>query len=205
MSFHAIPEVKLALRGSQKLFKRVLLAGTLVSVIFYVLFTLVVLGYLGINTPEISTLSLGTVFVFLGILTMFTSYLAAGNALIENFKFDERSEALRGKIREFVTENIPADMMVGMFVDEHFDEDWAFYMKMAKKLSEIGWLTMSWPKEYSGMDASVWERCVMGEEAGYWGIPGLGMGVSGTAWVGPSLMLFGTEEQKQKYMELMTI
>jgi len=90
MSFHAIPEVKLALKGSQKLFKRVLLAGTLVSVVFYILFTLVVLGYLGTNTPEISTLSLGTVFVFLGILTMFTSYLAAGNALIENFKFDEK-------------------------------------------------------------------------------------------------------------------
>ena len=90
MSFHAIPEVKLVLKGSQKLFKRVLLTGTLISVVFYILFTLVVLGYLGANTPEIATLSLGMLFIVLGILTMFTSYLASGNALIENFQFDER-------------------------------------------------------------------------------------------------------------------
>ncbi|MFO7964526.1 MAG: acyl-CoA dehydrogenase family protein [Desulfobacterales bacterium] len=119
-----------------------------------------------------------------------------------DFKFDEKSEALRKEVREFVKENIPKDIMVGMFVDEHFDEDWEFSMKMSKKLSENGWLTMSWPKEYSGRGASVWERCVMGEETGYWGIPGMGMGVSGTSWVGPSLMLFGTEEQKKKYIPM---
>ena len=90
MSFHAIPEVKLVLKGSQKLLKKVLLTGTLISVIFYILFALVVLGYLGTNTPEIATLSLGALFIILGIFTMFTSYLASGNALIENFKFDER-------------------------------------------------------------------------------------------------------------------
>jgi alkylation response protein AidB-like acyl-CoA dehydrogenase len=119
-----------------------------------------------------------------------------------DFKYDEKAIVLKGKIRDFVKENIPEDVMLGLFVDEHFDDDWELSMKMAKKLSDIGWLTMSWPKEYCGMDASVWERCVMGEEAGYWGIPGLGMGVSGTAWVGPSLMLFGTEEQKKKYIPL---
>ena len=117
-----------------------------------------------------------------------------------DFEYDEKAEALRKKIREFVKENIPPDIDIGMFMEEHFQDDWDFSMKMAKKLSDIGWLTMAWPKEYGGMDASVWERSVFGEEIGYWGIPGGGMGVSGTAWVGPSLMLFGTEEQKKKYL-----
>jgi hypothetical protein len=31
-------------------------------------------------------------------------------------------------------------------------------------------------------------------EAAYRGIPGLSMGVSGTGWVGPSLVLYGNEE-----------
>ena len=119
-----------------------------------------------------------------------------------DFKYNEEAEALKVKVREFVKENLPEDIMLGLFVDEHFDEDWDFSMKMSKKLADIGWLTMSWPKEYCGMDASVWERCAFGEEAGYWGIPGMGMGVSGTGWVGPSLMLFGTEEQKQKYIPM---
>ncbi len=119
-----------------------------------------------------------------------------------DFKYDEKAEALRKQIREFVKENLPQDKERGMFSEEHDDDEWAFSMNMSKKLSEIGWLTMSWPKAYGGMDASVWERCILGEEAGYWGIPGLGMGVSGTAWVGPSMMLFGTEEQKKKYLPL---
>ena len=90
LSFNAVPEVKLILKKDKKLFKKVLVSGTLVSVLFYILFTFVVLGYLGTNTPEIATLTLGVIFVILGIFTMFTSYLASGNALRENFKFDER-------------------------------------------------------------------------------------------------------------------
>ena len=90
MSFHAIPEVKIVLYKKEKLMKKVLIFGTLISVIFYSLFTLVVVGFKGIATPEIATLALGTVFVFLGIFTMFTSWFALGNALEENFMFDER-------------------------------------------------------------------------------------------------------------------
>ncbi|MBA3031177.1 MAG: acyl-CoA dehydrogenase family protein [Proteobacteria bacterium] len=119
-----------------------------------------------------------------------------------DFKYDDEAEALRTKIREFVKANIPPDIALGLFADEHFQDDWDFSMKIAKKLSETGWLTMAWPKEHSGMGASVWERCVFGEEIGYWGIPGGGMGVSGTAWVGPSLMLFGTEAQMNKYLPM---
>jgi len=90
LSFNAVPEVRLILKKDKKLFKKVLISGTLISVIFYILFTFIILGYLGANTPEIATLTLGIVFVILGIFTMFTSYLASGNALRENFKFDER-------------------------------------------------------------------------------------------------------------------
>ena len=117
-----------------------------------------------------------------------------------DFRYGEKAEKLRKEVREFVKENIPVEGFSGLLSDEHFDEDWAFSMKMSKKLSEIGWLTMKWPKEYGGMDASPWETCVLKEEAGYWGIPGLTMGASGTQWVGPSLMFFGTEEQKKKYL-----
>ena len=90
MSFHAIPEIKIVLRNKEKLMKKVLVTGTLVSIVFYTLFAFVVVGFKGIETPEIATLALGTIFVFLGIFTMFTSYFALGVALMENFVFDER-------------------------------------------------------------------------------------------------------------------
>jgi alkylation response protein AidB-like acyl-CoA dehydrogenase len=119
-----------------------------------------------------------------------------------DFQYGEREERLRKEIREFVRENIPPDHRAGMAEEEHFDEVWEFSLSMSKKLSEKGWLTMTWPKEYGGMGASLWEQILYFEECRYWGIPGIEMGVSGTAWVGPSLMLFGTEEQKKKYLPL---
>jgi alkylation response protein AidB-like acyl-CoA dehydrogenase len=61
---------------------------------------------------------------------------------------------------------------------------------------------MAWPKEYGGQGASYFEQHVYIDEASYWGIPGTTMGVSGIGWVGQSLMLFGNEEQKSKYIPL---
>jgi alkylation response protein AidB-like acyl-CoA dehydrogenase len=84
--------------------------------------------------------------------------------------------------------------------EESRDEDWQFTMQISKKLSQNGWLTMAWPKEYGGQDASHFEQHVYIDEASYWGIPGTTMGVSGIGWVGQSLMLFGSEEQRKKYI-----
>lgn len=90
MSFYAIPQISMILHENEKIMKKVLITGTLISMAFYILFTIVVVGVNGINTPEIATLSLGGIFILLGVLTMFTSYLTLGNALQENFMYDER-------------------------------------------------------------------------------------------------------------------
>lgn len=90
IGFHAIPDVKIILKNNEKYFKRTMKTGTLVSMIFYILFAIVVVGYKGVETPQVATLVLGNVFIFLGMFTMFNSYLASGNALRESFKFDER-------------------------------------------------------------------------------------------------------------------
>lgn len=90
MSFQAIPEVKMVLKRNERYFKKVIKTGTIVSVLFYAFFAFIVVGMKGLNTPEVATLNLGVVFVILGILTMFTSYLSGGNALRESFQFDER-------------------------------------------------------------------------------------------------------------------
>ncbi len=119
-----------------------------------------------------------------------------------DFQFGEKEEQFRLEIREFVKENLPKGFIGNMFEEEHTDENWAFAMSIAQKLAKKKWLTISWPKEYGGMGASTWQKVVFAQEAGYWGIPGIGMGVSGTAWVGPSLMLFGTKEQQEKYIPL---
>jgi len=89
-SFYAIPQISMILHDNEKIMKKALITGTLISMVFYILFTLVVVGVNGMNTPEIATLGLGGIFILLGVLTMFTSYLTLGNALQENFMYDER-------------------------------------------------------------------------------------------------------------------
>ncbi len=88
LSFTALPEINLVIGKNKKLMKKILIIGALIPIVFYSLFAFVVVGFKGLETPEIATLGLGNVFVLLGILTMFTSYLALGNALQDHFLYD---------------------------------------------------------------------------------------------------------------------
>ncbi len=89
LSFAAIPQAKIILKNKKDL-KKAIIIGTIIPIIFYALFTFIVVGYLGPNTPQVSTLALGKASIILGILTMLTSYIALGNALQEEFVFDEK-------------------------------------------------------------------------------------------------------------------
>ncbi len=109
MSFYAIPELQIILHKNEKQMRKVLITGTAISVIFYSIFAFVVVGVKGIQTPEIATLALGEFFVFLGIFTLFTSYLSLGNALLENLMYDER---LRKSEAWFLTSIIPIFLFV---------------------------------------------------------------------------------------------
>ena len=119
-----------------------------------------------------------------------------------DFGLGQREEALRQDVRKFAEREIPDSCIVNFLDEESRDEDWTFSLSVSKKLAEMGWLVMAWPRRYGGQDASHLEQMVFAMESAYWGIPGLSMGVSGTGWVGPSLMLYGNEEQRQKYLPM---
>jgi amino acid permease len=88
LGYSAIPEVRRIIGEEGEIMKRTIWTANIVSFAVYVLFTFVVLGTLGINTPQLATLSLGKVFVLLGMITIFTSYLALSVALIDTLRFD---------------------------------------------------------------------------------------------------------------------
>ena len=69
ISFHAIPEVNVLLgkKKDKSLMKKILITGSIVSVLFYIIFAFIVVGFKGSSTPEIATLGLGNLFVLLGI------------------------------------------------------------------------------------------------------------------------------------------
>ncbi|MEO8538556.1 MAG: acyl-CoA dehydrogenase family protein [bacterium] len=65
-------------------------------------------------------------------------------------------------------------------------------------LAERGWVAPHWPKEYGGAGMSAMEQFVLNQEFASAGAPGVGG--SGLAMLGPTLILHGTDEQKKKYL-----
>jgi tyrosine-specific transport protein len=88
IGFSAIPEVGRVLKKEKKLMKKTIIWSYVLIFASYVIFTFIVLGTQGTNTPQIATLSLGKIFIILGMLTMFTSYLALSIAFMHMLKYD---------------------------------------------------------------------------------------------------------------------
>ncbi len=88
LGFSAIPHLKMILNKNKKKMKSSIILALILTLIIYIIFTIVVVGSKGTLTPEVATLALGKPFILLGILTMFTSYLALSDALINTFHFD---------------------------------------------------------------------------------------------------------------------
>ena len=72
-----------------------------------------------------------------------------------------------------------------------------FEETVRKELADRSWTALAWPKEYGGLDASPMQQMVFNEIMGYERIRASSMG---TMWVGPSLMIYGTEEQKERWI-----
>ncbi|OGO47379.1 MAG: hypothetical protein A2W34_05965 [Chloroflexi bacterium RBG_16_64_32] len=118
------------------------------------------------------------------------------------FRFTAEEEAFRTEVREFLKIELPPGWSaLGGFDSETelgSEQQSEFGRKFNKKLAKRRWLTMPWPVEYGGLKASIMQQMIYNEEMAYASAPtGLSMGV---AWVGPSLMIYGTEEQKKRYL-----
>lgn len=84
----AIPEMRRILKKNQKLLKKAIIIGSLVPLLVYTLFVIVVLGLHGTAIEQIATISLGKTVTLLGIFTMFTAFLALTLALQDTYRFD---------------------------------------------------------------------------------------------------------------------
>ncbi|MBI2767227.1 MAG: acyl-CoA dehydrogenase family protein [Chloroflexi bacterium] len=121
------------------------------------------------------------------------------------FSYEPDVEAFRTEVQDFIRAELPPEEERMARGDEggfkSNKEEYDYVMGFQKKLHQRDWLAMAWPKEYGGGGASHMRQLVYNEEMAYNGAPGFNMGI---AWVGPSLMLYGTEEQKQRFIPRIT-
>jgi alkylation response protein AidB-like acyl-CoA dehydrogenase len=108
------------------------------------------------------------------------------------------AEEFRVEIRSWLKENLPA----GWF-DEGFemsDEDRrVFNQNWPSKLFEGGWICATWPKEYGGKGLTTMQGVVLSEEFAAAKAPMRG-DFFGDTLVGPTLLQWGTEEQKLEFL-----
>ncbi len=113
-----------------------------------------------------------------------------------DFRFTKEEEAFRRELRELIRTELPPDWP-GTDAYGRTD-DVAVERHMRRKLIERGWLTMSWPREYGGQDASHVRQSIYAEEMMYHEAPGRDS--AGVGLLAPALMFHGTEEQRKQHL-----
>jgi alkylation response protein AidB-like acyl-CoA dehydrogenase len=116
-----------------------------------------------------------------------------------DFNFSPEDEAFRTEVRTWLEANKKFAPPSSNIMAEENEGDWEARVRWHKKLNEGGWVAVNWPKEYGGRGATVMQRLIFREELNRLGLsePFIGMGIS---LLGPTLMHWGTEEQKRNHI-----
>lgn len=113
-----------------------------------------------------------------------------------DFAFAPEDEHFRTELRAFLAEELPG-WWRGMFVDD--PRAMPFTRAFCRKLAARGWLTMAWPREHGGGDASLWRQAVLREEMWAHDEP-RGPQYMNLNYIGPCIMRFGTDAQKRRFL-----
>ena len=108
-----------------------------------------------------------------------------------DLNYSPEEEAFRQKVRNFLEENVPKKSFGEMTREE--GRAWQ------RKLHEAKLLGPAWPKEHGGAGLSEMKQAILNEELARVNAPHV-PGQMGIWWVGPAILGFGTEEQKQRFV-----
>src|SRR3954452_13351913 len=111
-------------------------------------------------------------------------------------RFQESPEerALRAELRAYFTTLMAEEDPSGLGAPG--DNEPAF-RRIVRRLGADGWLGIGWPKEYGGQARSAREQFIMFDEVQRAGVPFPFVTIN---TVGPTIMRFGTDEQKRRYL-----
>lgn len=108
--------------------------------------------------------------------------------------FSEAHDVFRRAVRRFVAEEVKP------YVRE-WEEAGEFPSKIFRRLGELGYLGIRYPKEYGGAGGDFFMAVVLAEELAYSGAGSLPLAVAThTEMALPPILRFGIEEQKQRFL-----
>lgn len=112
-------------------------------------------------------------------------------------------EGFRTEVRQWLSQNFPKSLRGGKLImshtqsdDEHFEPD---YILWKERMGSKGWATPTWPERYGGGGLSIAQADILAQEMAnaraFNPIGGLGI-----MMLGPTLLEYGTEEQKLRHI-----
>jgi alkylation response protein AidB-like acyl-CoA dehydrogenase len=103
-------------------------------------------------------------------------------------------EELRTYFATLMTPEIRAELAKGTDYG-----DGEAYRQVVRQLGKDGWLALSWPAEYGGRDGDTMDQLIFMDEAAVAHVPVPFLTIN---TVGPTIMRFGTDPQKARYLPM---
>ena len=115
-----------------------------------------------------------------------------------DLRYSDSQQAFRAEVRAWLSEHVPANSLPSFDTEEGFEahRDWE------RTLAEGNWGMVTWPEAYGGRGCDLIEWLIFEEEYYRAGAP-LRVNQNGIFLLGPTLMEYGTEEQKARFIPAM--
>jgi 3-oxocholest-4-en-26-oyl-CoA dehydrogenase alpha subunit len=111
--------------------------------------------------------------------------------------YTPEQERLRQQLREYFAGLMTPEFRRGLAHTGGDYGDGQAYRAVVRQLGRDGWLALGWPAEYGGRGGSTLDQLIFTDEAATAGVPVPFLTIN---TVGPTIMRFGTDEQKARYL-----
>ncbi len=111
--------------------------------------------------------------------------------------YTPEQERLRQRLREYFATLMTPELRERLASTGGEYGDGEAYKQVVRQLGRDGWLAIGWPTEYGGQNRSVVEQLIFTDEAATAGVPVPFLTIN---TVGPTIMRFGTPEQKERFL-----
>jgi alkylation response protein AidB-like acyl-CoA dehydrogenase len=105
--------------------------------------------------------------------------------------------ALREELREYFAQLVTPEIRAGLASATGEFGEAGVYKDVIRQIGKDGWLGIGWPKEYGGQARSMVEQLIFTDVAAIAGVPIPYLTLN---TVGPTIMRFGSEEQKEYFL-----
>jgi alkylation response protein AidB-like acyl-CoA dehydrogenase len=121
-----------------------------------------------------------------------------------DLKFTPEEEAFRQEVASWFAQHLQEKLERPRLggLGEESAEEFARARAWHRQLYAGGWVGMNWPKQYGGRDATLIQQVIFQQEAMRVGAPP-GVNLIGIGMIGPTIMQWGTEAQKERYLRPM--